>query len=122
MSDSHTASESAAADLTRLQQQLLRTRIDRARRMTEEQRLAEAFEKKVPATICRSPQVTRPKARVFRQMAAGTFFREWQGAFSGFSSGRLLPGRRFRSVWFLVEELMHLDARLPQDRSQRPLR
>ena len=43
MSDSHTASESAAADLTRLQQQLLRTRIDRARRMTEEQRLAEAF-------------------------------------------------------------------------------
>ena len=43
MSDSHTASESAAADLTRLQQELLRTRIDRARRMTEEQRLAEAF-------------------------------------------------------------------------------
>ena len=43
MSDSHTASESAAADLARLQQELLRTRIDRARRMTEEQRLAEAF-------------------------------------------------------------------------------
>jgi len=43
MSDSHTASESAAVDLTRLQQVLLRTRIDRARRMTEEQRLAEAF-------------------------------------------------------------------------------
>jgi hypothetical protein len=42
-SDSHTASESATADLTRLQQELLRTRIDRARRMTEEQRLAEAF-------------------------------------------------------------------------------
>ena len=43
MSDSHTAFESAAADLARLQQELLRTRIDRARRMTEEQRLAEAF-------------------------------------------------------------------------------
>ena len=43
MSDSRTTSENAAADLTRLQQQLLRTRIDRARRMTEEQRLAEAF-------------------------------------------------------------------------------
>ena len=43
MIDSHTASESAAADLARLQQELLRTRIDRARRMTEEQRLAEAF-------------------------------------------------------------------------------
>ena len=43
MIDSHTASESAAADLARLQQVLLRTRIDRARRMTEEQRLAEAF-------------------------------------------------------------------------------
>ena len=43
MSDSRTTSENAAADLTRLQQELLRTRIDRARRMTEEQRLAEAF-------------------------------------------------------------------------------
>jgi hypothetical protein len=43
MSDSHTTSENAAADLARLQQELLRTRIDRARRMTEEQRLAEAF-------------------------------------------------------------------------------
>jgi hypothetical protein len=44
MSGSRTTSESAAADLlARLQQELLRTRIDRARRMTEEQRLAEAF-------------------------------------------------------------------------------
>jgi hypothetical protein len=43
MSESRTASESAAADLARLQQELLRARIDRARRMTEEQRLAEAF-------------------------------------------------------------------------------
>jgi hypothetical protein len=43
MIDSHTTSENAAADLARLQQELLRTRIDRARRMTEEQRLAEAF-------------------------------------------------------------------------------
>ena len=43
MSDSRTTSENAAADLARLQQELLRTRIDRARRMTEEQRLAEAF-------------------------------------------------------------------------------
>ena len=43
MSNSRTTSENAAADLARLQQELLRTRIDRARRMTEEQRLAEAF-------------------------------------------------------------------------------
>jgi len=41
MSDS--ATDAAAVDLARLQHELLRTRIDRARRMTEEQRLAEAF-------------------------------------------------------------------------------
>ena len=43
MSDSDTATDAAAVDLSRLQHELLRTRIDRARRMTEEQRLAEAF-------------------------------------------------------------------------------
>ena len=43
MSDSATAADAAAVDLARLQHELLRTRIDRARRMTEEQRLAEAF-------------------------------------------------------------------------------
>ena len=42
MSDSD-FTDSAAVDLARLQHELLRTRIDRARRMTEEQRLAEAF-------------------------------------------------------------------------------
>ena len=43
MSDSDSATAAAAVDLARLQHELLRTRIDRARRMTEEQRLAEAF-------------------------------------------------------------------------------
>jgi hypothetical protein len=43
MSDSDAATDAAAVDLSRLQHELLRTRIDRARRMTEEQRLAEAF-------------------------------------------------------------------------------
>ena len=42
MSDSDFTA-AAAVDLARLQHELLRTRIDRARRMTEEQRLAEAF-------------------------------------------------------------------------------
>lgn len=36
-------SDSSAADLERLQRELFRTRIDRARRLTEDQRLAEAF-------------------------------------------------------------------------------
>ena len=36
-------SDTSAADLERLQRELLRTRIDRARRLTEDQRLSEAF-------------------------------------------------------------------------------
>lgn len=37
------ASDSSSADLARLQHELLRTRVARARRLTEDQRLAEAF-------------------------------------------------------------------------------
>jgi hypothetical protein len=43
MNNSDSTTDAAAVDLARLQHELLRTRIDRARRMTEEQRLAEAF-------------------------------------------------------------------------------
>ncbi|MFM8702669.1 MAG: hypothetical protein ACKOHG_02165 [Planctomycetia bacterium] len=38
-----TASDNASADLSRLQQELLRARVARARRLTEDQRLSEAF-------------------------------------------------------------------------------
>ena len=44
MSGTPAISNPAAADLARLQHELLRARIDRARRLTEDQRLAEAFD------------------------------------------------------------------------------
>ena len=43
MRQSHPVSDTSAADLKRLQDELLRARIDRARRLTEDQRLSEAF-------------------------------------------------------------------------------
>ena len=44
MSGTPVISNPSAADLVRLQHELLRARIDRARRLTEDQRLAEAFD------------------------------------------------------------------------------
>jgi hypothetical protein len=43
MSSSPSASDASSVDLERLQQELLRTRVARARQLTEDQRLAEAF-------------------------------------------------------------------------------
>jgi hypothetical protein len=43
MRQAQAPSDTSAADLERLQRALLRTRIDRARRLTEDQRLSEAF-------------------------------------------------------------------------------
>jgi len=44
MRQPHPASDTSAADLKRLQDELLRARINRARRLTEDQRLSEAFD------------------------------------------------------------------------------
>ena len=44
MTQSQSVSDGSAADLKRLQDELLRARIDRARRLTEDQRLSEAFD------------------------------------------------------------------------------
>ena len=44
MRHSESVSDRSAADLERLQDELLRARIDRARRLTEDQRLSEAFD------------------------------------------------------------------------------
>ena len=44
MRQSHPTSDTSAADLKRLQDELLRARINRARRLTEDQRLSEAFD------------------------------------------------------------------------------
>ena len=70
-SDSRTTSANAASDLTRLQQELLRTRIDRARRMTEEQRLAEAFAFTDSALVLR-------REGVMAEMAAADPALAWQ--------------------------------------------
>lgn len=43
MRPAQAASDNSSADLARLQHELLQTRVARARRLTEDQRLAEAF-------------------------------------------------------------------------------